>query len=263
MTPLDALAPFLHAVARKLRTISFRAISVIFLVATTALALYCLGHAALTRQPLQPELTLLWSLGHGAGIAGLICGAAIAARRRARAAFGFSLACGLLGSWLAFRAGNALFTRAAWHDYTSITIYLAIAAVLSWTLWPRSKPTTLAVDFGRTRERIPVDRIVAARGARNYAELTVAGDTRTGLVRTTLSGLEKQFPVELVRTQRSWLVSPRHLVALRDASRGSLVLEMTGGLEVPARAEALLLDPRFVPGAEDSSRHAGPETSIG
>lgn len=266
MTPLDALGPFQRAVARQLRTVSISAIAALFLAAAVALALYCLGHAALTRQPLQPELTALWSLAHGAGVAGLIGGAAGAACWRARATFCFSLAGGLLGSGLVFRIGDALLTGAPWHHYTSITLYLATAVVLAWILWPRTPPATLAVDFGRTRERIPIERVVAVRGARNYAELTIAGDQRTGLVRTTLSGLEKQFPGELVRTQRSWLVNPRHLTVLRHGGRGSLVLEMTGGLEVPvtaAHAGALLRDPRFVPGAEDPSRRAGLETWTG
>ncbi|MBY6204136.1 LytTR family DNA-binding domain-containing protein [Halomonas denitrificans] len=264
MNLLGALAPFRGLAAARLSRTTSAELLTLAGATVVALLVYCVGHATLTAEPLMFGRSLAWSLAHGAGLAALLAGARSAERVDRAWMLPISLVVGLGTSTAVLMMGGRLLAG-AWllPDYVTSTTYAAGAVALTWLVRPGpASERVLLVDFGTARERIAMGSILAAHGARNYAELHLVDDPRPALVRSTLSGLENECGGQLVRVQRSWLVNPDHLERLLQGPRGTLRIQLKGGLEVPVSAryaEAVRSDPRFVPARADSSPEAGRE----
>ncbi len=264
MNLLGALAPFRGLATARLRDATRTDLLAVAGVTVVALLVYCVGHATLTAEPLMFGRSLAWSLAHGAGLAALLAGARFAERTERvdrRWMLPLALIAGLGTSAAGLMlAGTLLSGEIFLPDYVTATIYAVGAVALTWLVRPgAASERVLLVDFGTARERIAVDSVMAAHGARNYAELHLVDDARPALVRTTLSGLESECRGRLVRVQRSWLVNPDHLERLTQGPRGTLLIELKRGVEVPVSAryaDAVRADPRFVPARVDSSQNA-------
>jgi two-component system response regulator LytT len=89
---------------------------------------------------------------------------------------------------------------------------------------PRGRATTLVVRKGRELRTIPVNDILFARGADDYAELHLADGT-VHLHEKTLSALETLLTPEFVRVHRSYIVNMSRARGLRTSPRTALVMK--------------------------------------
>ena len=146
------------------------------------------------------------------------------------------------------------------HQYNSLIVYALIALALSLWMRPAAVPPLMEVDFGKRRRLVNPRDIVAVTGAKNYAEVSLSGENRAGLVRSTLSDLEEilQFPEStILRVHRSHLVATAAITAVRCLSRGALELTVDGRHTVrvsPRYAEAVREACSLVPDTVNSSQ---------
>jgi DNA-binding LytR/AlgR family response regulator len=79
---------------------------------------------------------------------------------------------------------------------------------------------------------IPLDEVVAVRGADDYSEVETA-DGRTLLYKKTLTALEVMLPAEFVRVHRSHIVHLRYAARLLSHGGGQHELVLTNGRRAP------------------------------
>lgn len=91
----------------------------------------------------------------------------------------------------------------------------------------------IVIDEGQRVLRVPPREVLCVRSSGNYAEFFLA-DGRRPLMRATLASLEEALAdAGFVRTHRSWLVNPAHVVEIAAEGSGDHGLKLTGGDEVP------------------------------
>lgn len=91
----------------------------------------------------------------------------------------------------------------------------------------------IVIDEGQRVLRMPPREVLCVRSSGNYAEFFLA-DGRRPLMRATLASLEEALAdAGFVRTHRSWLVNPAHVVEIAAEGSGDYGLKLTGGDEVP------------------------------
>ncbi len=127
------------------------------------------------------------------------------------------------------------------YEYRKDLISYAIYAATYWIvrrlrhrneLQP-APPELFTIDEGQRLIRIAKGEILGARSSGNYVEFLLA-DERRPLMRTTLAGVEAQLAdAGFVRTHRSWLVNPRHVVQAAAEGSGDYGLTLTDGTAVP------------------------------
>lgn len=98
---------------------------------------------------------------------------------------------------------------------------------------PAAAPTEVVIDEGQRLLRVPTREVLCVRSSGNYAEFFLA-DGRRPLMRATLASLAASLAeAGFVRTHRSWLVNPAHVVEIAAEGSGDYGLTLTGGDEVP------------------------------
>jgi hypothetical protein len=97
---------------------------------------------------------------------------------------------------------------------------------------PPDIPATFDIRDGAALNRIRIEDVLAVASAGNYVEFVLRGGRRLTM-RSSLSAVEADLRAHgFLRTHRSWLVNPGHLVALRPQGSGDYVVDL-GALTVP------------------------------
>jgi len=96
-----------------------------------------------------------------------------------------------------------------------------------------SKPEFFEIDEGQRRIRAATPDILCARSSGNYVEFFLV-DGRRPLMRTTLAGVEAALAgAGFVRTHKSWLANPAHVVEANAQGSGDYGLRLTDGTRIP------------------------------
>ena len=151
------------------------------------------------------------------------------------------------------------FAGAFLYEYRKDLISYTIYAATYWIVRRlrhrgEARPATelFTIDEGQRLIRVDRNDIFCARSSGNYVEFFLA-DGRRPLVRTTLAAVEARLAgAGFVRTHRSWLVNPRHVVEAAAEGSGDYGLTLTDGTAVPLS--------RRYPGALASLREHGGQT---
>ena len=220
---------------------------------------YCFGHGLITSEPLYLRASLAFSLSHAMGLASGLW--VLLHIRRAHIVFRIAitlavavLASGLLYWLLMLGTGVTLL-----HQYNSLVAYAIAASGLSVWVRPMQNPPLLEVDFGKRRRLISPHDIVAVTAAKNYAEVLVRGEDQAGLMRSTLSDLERtlQSPGStILRVHRSHLVATAAITAIHSRSRGALEVTVDDRHTLPVSpryADAIRRACTLVPATVNSS----------
>lgn len=94
-------------------------------------------------------------------------------------------------------------------------------------------PVDVVIDEGQRLLRVPPRDVLCVRSSGNYAEFVLA-DGRRPLMRATLASLEESLAeAGFVRTHRSWLVNPAHVVEVAAEGSGDYGLGLSDGGKVP------------------------------
>ena len=131
------------------------------------------------------------------------------------------------------------------YEYRKDLISYAVMAALFWTI-PRLRrrpepelpavlvpPDLIEIDEGQRLIRVPRSSVLCARSSGNYVEFFLA-DGRRPLMRTTLTRVEGLLAgAGFVRTHRSWLANPAHVVEAVAEGSGDYGLKLADGTEVP------------------------------
>ena len=98
---------------------------------------------------------------------------------------------------------------------------------------PEPERETVVIDEGQRVIRVPPGEVLGARSCGNYVEFLLA-DGRRPLMRATLAGLGAELArLGFVRTHRSWLVNPAHVVEIEAEGSGDYGLKLGDGTQVP------------------------------
>jgi hypothetical protein len=98
---------------------------------------------------------------------------------------------------------------------------------------PAPERETVVIDEGQRKLLVPPRDLLCARSSGNYVEFQLA-DGRRPLMRTTLAAMEAQLAAAgFVRTHRSWLVNPDHVVEIEAEGSGDYGLTLDDGTKVP------------------------------
>jgi two-component system response regulator LytT len=127
----------------------------------------------------------------------------------------------------AFDHGVVDFVTKPWTDER---LQLAVERALGRATAPRSA-ARLAVRIAGRVELVELERVLAIRGADDYAEL-VLDDQSTRLSEKTLAGLERVLPARFLRVHRSWIVNLDRVTSWGTAPGGRANLDV-GGATVP------------------------------
>jgi DNA-binding LytR/AlgR family response regulator len=127
----------------------------------------------------------------------------------------------------AFDHGVVDFVTKPWTDER---LQLAVERALGRATAPRSA-ARLAIRVAGRVELVELDRVLAIRGADDYAEL-VLDDRSTRLSEKTLSALERVLPPRFLRVHRSWIVNLDRVRSWGAAPGGRATLDV-GGAAVP------------------------------
>lgn len=124
-------------------------------------------------------------------------------------------------------------------DFLSYTIFAAIFWIIHRLRrsaedgHSSSAPNVFDIDEGSRLIRVAAADILCARSAGNYVEFFLA-DGRRPLMRTTLSRVETLLaPSGFVRTHKSWLANPAHVVEAAAEGSGDYGLRLSDGTDVP------------------------------
>lgn len=128
----------------------------------------------------------------------------------------------------AFEFGVADFVAKPW---TEARLRLAIDRALGRAGREQGRARHLAVRHAGAVELVEFERVLAIRGADDYAELLMdSGATR--LHEKTLAQLERLLPARFIRTHRSWIVNLDRVRGWESAPAGRATLELDA-LRVP------------------------------
>ena len=98
---------------------------------------------------------------------------------------------------------------------------------------PEPERETVVIDEGQRVIRVPPREVLGVRSCGNYVEFLLA-DGRRPLMRATLGGLGAELArLGFVRTHRSWLVNPAHVVEIEAEGSGDYGLKLGDGTQVP------------------------------
>ena len=136
-------------------------------------------------------------------------------------------------------------TGALLYEYRKDFVSYVIFAAIFWiTLRSRRRgdavaaiaapaPGMLPIDEGSPLVRVPTTEILAVRSSGNYVEFLLA-DGRRLLMRTTLARVETRLAgAGFVRTHRSWLANPDHVVEAVAEGSGDYGLRLGDGTQIP------------------------------
>jgi len=115
------------------------------------------------------------------------------------------------------------------------TTFWLTARLMSGTVEPSPEPEreTVVIDEGQRVIRVPPGEVLGARSCGNYVEFLLV-DGRRPLMRATLAGLGAELArLGFVRTHRSWLVNPAHVVEIEAEGSGDYGLKLGDGTQVP------------------------------
>lgn len=94
-------------------------------------------------------------------------------------------------------------------------------------------PDLFDIDEGQRLIRVAPGDILCARSSGNYVEFFLA-DGRRPLMRTTLAGVEAMLAgAGFVRTHKSWLANPVHVVEIVAEGSGDYGLRLADGTRLP------------------------------
>ncbi len=128
----------------------------------------------------------------------------------------------------AFEFGVTDFVAKPWTDER---VGRAIARVLGREPLEAGRAARLAVRHAGAIELIEIDRVVAVRGADDYAELCLEGGV-TRLHEKTLNDLERMLPAGFARVHRSWIVNLERVRGWEPEPGGRATLGL-GDVRVP------------------------------
>jgi LytTr DNA-binding domain len=95
------------------------------------------------------------------------------------------------------------------------------------------EPDLFDIDEGQRLIRVARPEILCARSSGNYVEFFLA-DGRRPLMRTTLASVEAMLAgAGFVRTHKSWLANPAHVVEIVAEGSGDHGLRLTDGTQLP------------------------------
>ena len=115
------------------------------------------------------------------------------------------------------------------------TVFWLTARLMTGTAEPVNEPSpeNVVIDEGQRVIRVPPGEVLGARSCGNYVEFLLA-DGRRPLMRATLAGLGAELArLGFVRTHRSWLVNPAHVVEIAAEGSGDYGLKLGDGTQVP------------------------------
>lgn len=154
----------------------------------------------------------------------------------------------LLGaaSVMRFVVNPFLFGAAAeWQMFQGLFVYALLACLVALEQRPArggiivltaddvERAARFLVRDGEDVRPLPMDRLVAVRGADDYSELVTLDGTR--LVQTRLSEFERMLdPVRFVRVHRSAIINLNRMVRAEPAGGGRLLIHMEAGPTVHA-----------------------------
>jgi len=130
------------------------------------------------------------------------------------------------------------------YEYRKDVLSYAIYAATFWIVrrlrqpapaQPPAMPDQLIfeIDEGQRLIRAATPDILCARSSGNYVEFFLA-DGRRPLMRTTLAGVEAALAgAGFVRTHKSWLANPAHVVEAVAEGSGDYGLRLTDGTRMP------------------------------
>ncbi|MDF2180261.1 LytTR family DNA-binding domain-containing protein [Aliiglaciecola sp. CAU 1673] len=233
----------------------------LMLLPTLALLIYCLGHTLILSEPWQIAASFAWSLSHGLAVSTLLFSLRYMPTglswRRVTVMFMLPV----LSSSLSYLLIAALFWQPLqWvHDYVSLSLYLLMSLFSIGLTQVTPGKCWLTLDFGSHKKMIPLNKVVAVHGARNYLELEVSGLQNQGVLRDTLENFSHQYAGTFLRVHRSHLVNPKTIVDVIKGPRGNLLLVLQNTSRVPVSPgyrDALWQALNLVPGQEDWSQTA-------
>lgn len=230
---------------------------------SATLFLYCMGHGLLTQTPFDPVLSMRWSISHASGVVAIFAGSQKSYFSSVFSSFCLALFAALMTSSLIFILSATLFGPPyVLHNYLSVGLWFGLCALLTLLLIQPKSRQTLVVDFGQSRQIIPVEQVIAAHGARNYLELEISDHKASAIARITMQAFLRAYPDLFLQTHRSHLVNPRHIRTIEQGLRGSLKLSLSNGNTVPVSAvyaKAILNTCQHVPPCDISSQPARQE----
>ena len=115
------------------------------------------------------------------------------------------------------------------------TTFWLTARLMTGTAEPIPEPAreNVVIDEGQRVIRVPPGEVLGARSCGNYVEFLLA-DGRRPLMRATLAGLGAELArLGFVRTHKSWLVNPAHVVEIEAEGSGDYGLKLGDGTQVP------------------------------
>ncbi len=217
------------------------------------LLVYCLGHGALTAEPLLPLASFRWSLIHGTSVIMLL----VAISHGSQKSRLYSGLMGLLAALTSQSLLSVLLTLdwqqlIAVHSYTSIFLTGLLTAIMSRKASRVRTDTTFNVDIHGLVRTVTASQIIAAHAHRNYIELELDlpnHESATALIRMPLKALLTKTDDQLIQVHRSHLVNPAFISRSNRDARGKLRLHLNNGSSVPVsdhqrtRLKRLLIRP--------------------
>lgn len=223
--------------------------------------IYCIGHSLLTAEQWLPRLSFQWSVSHAIAVVVFLLLPGWCLNMSGWRRFATLLVVALLASQLMFSlSGLVLGNQGLLHDYVSIAVYLIVNSMSAFFWQGKRPPETIELDMGRRTKIVPLERVVAIKGARNYLEVTVQGESAAGLLRETLQAFSARFPEYFVRIHRSYLINPLFVIGVQRGARKALQVELSNGLvlTVSSRYQADFWQVAdSVPALAVLSQHAG------
>jgi DNA-binding LytR/AlgR family response regulator len=128
----------------------------------------------------------------------------------------------------AFEIGVTDFLAKPWNE---ARLRIALERAAGAGLSPAARAARLAVRNGGRVELVELDRVIAIRGADDYAELRLV-DGSTRLHEKTLATLEQVLPPDFMRVHRSWIVNLSRVRGWTPAPGGRAMLDI-GETRIP------------------------------